>query len=250
MSVRYFRTDKKGRLPARSMNDPASNAAVLWTGGKDSALALHEAGLDGGRVRCLVTFGPPEPQFLAHPIALMKLQAEALALPHFLWPVREPFDESYEAGLRWLKETMGIDSVITGDIAEVAGNPNWIRECNRPVGMCVITPLWGRDRVELLQRLLAKRFKVVFSCVKTRWMTADWIGRELDHATIVSLRSLRELNGLDLCGEEGEYHTLVTDAPEFNRCLRLGTFRVREREDLAHLEIDSAELMDKQLKLI
>ncbi|MBI5462162.1 MAG: diphthine--ammonia ligase [Gammaproteobacteria bacterium] len=211
---------------------------MLWTGGKDSALALHEARLDGCHVRCLVTFAPPEPDFLAHPLAIMKLQADALALPHVLWTVREPFHEGYEAGLRWLKETLGIDTIITGDIAEVAGQPNWIRERCRPVGMRVMTPLWGRDRAELLQRLLATGFKVVFSCVKTRWLDAQWVGRELDHAAIDRLHLLRKQNGLDLCGEEGEYHTLVTDAPYFNRRLRLGAFRVRERDDLAYLEIE------------
>jgi len=146
--------------------------------------------------------------------------------------------------LRWLKETIGVDTVITGDIAEVAGHPNWIRQRARPVGMRVMTPLWGRERIELLQRLLAMRFKVVFSCIKTRWLTADWVGRELDAAAIERLRLLREKNGLDLCGEEGEYHTIVTDAPGFRRRLRLGAARVREREDLAYLETDGAELTE------
>lgn len=228
------------------MTHPAANAAVLWTGGKDSALALHEARQDGCRVRCLVTFAPPEADFLAHPISFMKLQAEALALPHLLWPVREPFDESYEAGLHWLKAAMGIDTVITGDIAEVAGQPNWIRERSRPVGMNVLTPLWGCDRLGLLQRLLALQFRVIFSCVKTRWLTTQWIGRELDHEVLASLHALGNQSGLDLCGEEGEYHTLVTDAPDFNRRVRLGAFRVRERADLAYLEIERAELADKQ----
>ena len=226
------------------MNDSGALAAVLWTGGKDSALAMHEAQLAGCSVRCLATFAPPEPAFLAHPLAIMKLQAQALGLPHFVRPVREPFHESYEAGLRWLKETIGVDTVITGDIAEVAGHPNWIRQRARPVGMRVMTPLWGRERIELLQRLLAMRFKVVFSCIKTRWLTADWVGRELDGAAIDRLRLLREENGLDLCGEEGEYHTIVTNAPGFRRRLRLGAARVREREDLAYLETDGAELTE------
>lgn len=232
-------------LPAEAMNHPAPNAAVLWTGGKDSALALHEARRDGCRVRCLVTFVPPEADFLAHPLAVMQLQAQALGLPHFLWPVREPFHEGYEAGLRWLKEAQGIDTVITGDIAEVGGHPNWIRERSRPVGMRVITPLWGRARMELLQRLLAWRFSVVFSCVQTRWLTADWVGRELDPAAIAALGAARNRNGLDLCGEEGEYHTIVTDAPDFNCRLRLVASRVREREQLACLEIERADLVRK-----
>jgi diphthine-ammonia ligase len=230
-------------MPA--MNPAAANAAVLWTGGKDSVLALHEARQSGHCVQCLVTFAPSEPDFLAHPVAFMKLQAEALALPHFLWPVHEPFAESYEAGLRWLKETMHVDTVITGDIAEVGGSPNWIRERSRPVGMNVLTPLWGRDRLALLQKLLATGFKVIFSCIKTRWLNAGWIGRELDPQAIAELRALREQNGLDLCGEEGEYHTLVTDAPDFKQRVQLGAFRVREREELAYLEIGQVELKDK-----
>lgn len=228
-----------------AINPAAANAAVLWTGGKDSVLALHEARQAGHRVCCLVTFAPPETDFLAHPVAFMKLQAEALDLPHFLWPVREPFAESYEAGLRWLKTTMNIGTVITGDIAEVGGSPNWIRERSRPAGMNVLTPLWDRDRLALLQQLLAEKFKVIFSCVKKRWLAAGWIGRELNHETIAELRALREQNGLDLCGEEGEYHTLVTDAPDFRRRLHLGAFRVRERKELAYLEMEPAQLEDK-----
>ena len=232
-------------MTAPAANPAAVNAAVLWTGGKDSALALHEARQSGFQVRCLVTFAPPEPDFLAHPISVMKLQAEALGLPHRLQPVHAPFAESYEAGLRWLRETLRIDTVITGDIAEVGGAPNWIRERSRPVGMQVFTPLWGRDRLTLLQQLLAARFQVIFSCIKTRWLTPDWVGRRLDEPAIGELRALREQNGLDLCGEEGEYHTLVTDAPDFQRRVHIGTAGVGERAGLAYWKMDAIELRAK-----
>jgi uncharacterized protein (TIGR00290 family) len=227
------------------MNASAANAAVLWTGGKDSVLALHEARRNNCRVRCLLTFAPATPQFRAHPVAFMKMQAEALELPHFLWTVPEPVAEAYEAGLRWLKETMNIDAVITGDIAEVDGRPNWIRERSRPAGLNVMTPLWSRDRLALLEQMLTAGFTTVFSCVKTRWLTADWIGRELDHQAVNDLRKLHERNGLDLCGEQGEYHTLVTDAPGFKQRLHIEAFRVSEGDDMACLEIHRAELKEK-----
>lgn len=227
------------------MNNSTTNAAVLWTGGKDSALALHEARRNGCHVRCLVTFAPPDAEFLAHPIDLMKLQAEALGLPHFLWPVEPPFAGGYEAGLRWLRETMGIGTVVTGDIAEVGGSPNWIRERSRPVGMNVLTPLWGRDRLTLLQQLQAAGFTVLFSCVKTRWLTTDWAGRTLDNRAIEELRSVRNQNGLDLCGEEGEYHTLVTDAPDFTRAVRIERSEICEKQSLAYLKIERATLEAK-----
>ena len=51
---------------------------MLWTGGKDSAMALFEAERNECAVRCLVTFAPPKPTFLAHPLAFIELQAQAL----------------------------------------------------------------------------------------------------------------------------------------------------------------------------
>jgi diphthine-ammonia ligase len=221
------------------------NAAMLWTGGKDSALALFEASRSGYDVRCLVTFAPPEPDFLAHPLAFMKLQAEELGLPHHVLLVREPFEEGYETHLRAMRNEIGIDAVVTGDIAEVNGAPNWIRERSRPVGMEVHTPLWGRDRQTLLEQLLNHRFAVRFSCVKKRWLAESWVGRTLDESAIAELRTVRERTGLDLCGEEGEYHTLVTDGPQFSQAIQVKAYSVRATDALAFMEIHQLTLTAK-----
>lgn len=218
------------------------DAAILWTGGKDSAMALHEAAEDGYRVRCLVTFAPPEPAFLAHPLGFIQLQARALALPHHVLPVSAPFDKGYEAGLRRLREEMGIDCVVTGDIAEVEGHPNWIRERSRPAEMSVHTPLWGRDRNVLLRQFLERGFKARFSCVKAPWLDATWIGRELDESAIAELRAIRERIGLDLCGEEGEYHTLVVDGPRFTRGIDIRSYTTGTSDSLAYMDIHELEL--------
>ena len=146
---------------------------------------------------------------MAHPLDFIKMQAQALALPHYVLPIRAPYEKSYETSLYRLRDEMGINCVVTGDIAEVDGNPNWIRERSRPVGMSVHTPLWGRDRSGLLRQLLDRGFKARFSCVKTGWFNKSWIGRELNNSAIAELRVIHEQTGLDLCGEKGEYHTLV-----------------------------------------
>ena len=220
-------------------------AAMLWTGGKDSALALLEAGRSGYDVRCLITFAPPQPDFLAHPLPFMQLQAQALGLPHHVLQVNEPFADGYENHLRSMRNEMGIDAVVTGDIAEVGGSPNWIRERSRPVGMEVHTPLWGRDRQQLLEDLLSHRFTVRFSCVKKRWLTESWVGRTLNEPAIADLRTVRERSGLDLCGEEGEYHTLVTDGPQFSRAIDVQSYSVRATESLAFMEIHQQTLAAK-----
>lgn len=220
------------------------NAAMLWTGGNDSSMALYEADQNGYCVRCLVTFAPPEPNFLAHPLAFIKMQAQALALPHYVLPISAPFEKSYETSLCRLRDEMGISLVVTGDIAAVNGNPNWIRERSRPVGMSVHTPLWGRDRNTLLRQLLDRGFKARFSCVDTRWLDESWIGRELNDLALAELRVIGERTGLDLCGEEGEYHTLVIDGPQFTRAIDICSYAKRVADSLAYMKIHELEFID------
>ncbi|OPZ09734.1 MAG: ATP-binding region [candidate division BRC1 bacterium ADurb.BinA292] len=213
------------------------HAAMLWTGGKDCALALDEAIRTGIDIRCLATFAPPRPDFLAHPLALMQLQARAMDLPHHIVAVTAPFDQGYETGLARLRDEFGIDGVVTGDISEVDGCPNWIRERCRPVGLDVLTPLWGRDRADLLRLLLERGFKVRISCVKTRCLAPNWIGREIDESTITDFTALHDANGFDLCGENGEYHTIVTGGPRFRQPIAIHRFTTRTGDGLAWIEI-------------
>jgi uncharacterized protein (TIGR00290 family) len=221
------------------------NAAMLWTGGKDSAMALYEACQNGYRVHCLVTFTPPDRDFLAHPLRVMKMQAQALGLPHYVMPTSPPFEKSYETSLSKLRDEMGIECVITGDIAEVGGNPNWICERSRQVGISVHTPLWGRDRDILLRQLVDGGFKTHFSCVKTRWLNESWIGRALDDSAIADLRIIREQTGLDLCGEEGEYHTLVVDGPQFAHAINIRSYSRRAADSLWYMEIHECEPINR-----
>jgi diphthine-ammonia ligase len=226
------------------MVDTMQNAAMLWTGGKDSAMALFEARQNGYHIRYLVTFAPPEPDFLAHPLDFIKMQAQALALPHYVVPISKPFEQSYEAGLCKLRDEMGVNCIVTGDIAEVAGHPNWTRERSRPVGLNVYTPLWGRNRNALLRQVVERGFKVLFSCVKTRWLDENWIGRELNSSAIAELQTIREQTGLDLCGEEGEYHTMVIDGPLFTRGIDIRSYSRHIADSLAYMEIRELELLD------
>ena len=89
-------------------------AVVCWTGGKDSALALYEARLLGYEITQLVTFVPDEPNFLAHPLHLIKLQSEAIGIPHKEMTIREPYKESYEEAIQSLKAEAA--AIVTGDI--------------------------------------------------------------------------------------------------------------------------------------
>lgn len=206
-------------------------------------MALLEAEQQGYRVRCLATFAPPEPNFLAHPLSIIKLQAQALGLPHHILPVDTPFENTYEAGLRWLQNHIGIDCVVTGDIAEINGHPNWIRERSRAVGIDVCTPLWGRNRSALLQQLVAQGLKAYVSFVQTSKLGEKWVGRELDSPAIHELNIISADNGLDLCGENGEYHTLVVDGPLFTGQIAIRSYSVHTAASVAYMELQQVEMV-------
>jgi len=220
------------------VNEMSKHTAVSWTGGKDSSLALYEAKLLGYAVTSLVTFAPNKPEFHAHPLDFMKYQADALGIPHYTLTIEEPFKESYEKAIHFLRERYGITTLITGDIAEVDGHPNWIRECSAYSGVNVLTPLWGCDRLELLNRLLTYRFKLIFSCVKKPWFTDDsLLGRELNKDSLEQLCRINAETGLDPCGENGEYHTIVVDGPLFKRKIRILKSRPVKMEGYWFLDI-------------
>jgi uncharacterized protein (TIGR00290 family) len=226
------------------MVDTMKYAAMLWTGGKDSSMALYEASQNSYYVRCLVTFAPPEPEFLAHSLDLIKMQARALALPHHIFSISAPFEQSYETELRRLRDELGVNCVVTGDIAEVNGSQNWIRARSRPVGLNVHTPLWGRDRNTLLRQFLDSGFRACVSCVNTRWLDESWVGRKLNASAIAELHIVHEETGLDLCGEEGEYHTMVIGGPIFKRGINIRSYSKCVAGSLAFMEIHESEFFE------
>lgn len=184
-------------------------AAVLWTGGKDSALALDEARRAGIPPGALVTFAPPGAAFRAHPVPVMAAQARALGLPHRVVELRPPLDAAYRRAFEALAAE-GFTRLVTGDIAPVDGLPNWVRERAAGLPLEVLTPLWGRDRAGLLATFRERGFRAVLSCVRPP-IPPSLCGRPLDGDAEAVLRAA----GADLCGENGEYHTLVLDGPGF-----------------------------------
>jgi uncharacterized protein (TIGR00290 family) len=165
----------------------------------------------------------------------VRRQAAALGLPHLLITIEAPFDLGYERALAALKEEWRLDGVVTGDIDSVGGAPNWIRKRCRPLGLTVHTPLWQQSREALLADLLTRGIVAHLSCVDTQVLAPEWVGQQLDAATLAELQQLAASRGFDACGEQGEYHTMVTDGPGFAAPLVLGHWQVARQQQLAYL---------------
>ena len=184
---------------------------MLWTGGKDSCLAYYRAREAGYQVVALATFVPAsgEEQFKAHPQAEMRLQAEALGVPiHFL-EVKPPYRQGYQDRLRELREALGLTAVITGDIDRVDGHPNWIADCCAEIGLEAVFPLWQEPRPALMAELLRRGLKVEISWLNHPALPRELRGRIIDSTLLTELTEICSKVGIDLCGENGEYHTMV-----------------------------------------
>lgn len=217
-----------------------ARAAILWTGGKDSALALaavaqrHEPAL-------LVTFVPDPPRpFLAHPLDLVAVQALAVGLPHRAVPVREPYAAGYEAAIAGLARE-GIEVLVSGDIDRVAGQPNWIEERARGL-VATERPLWGADRPALLHRLLAEGWDVVCTLAYDEHFAPTIAGRRFDGALVGELSARHGAGGFDACGENGEYHSAVLDGPLLHHPVELLAPRVVAGDGHHRLEFAGVRL--------
>jgi diphthine-ammonia ligase len=232
-------------MAAQALEGTPGCAAVLWTGGKDSCLALYEATRLGFDVRQLVTFVPSTPQFRAHPLPFMRLQADALGIPHRTLEVQQPYESSYQAGIQKLRDRWGIGTLITGDLRPVSGHPNWISQCARSTGTEILMPLWARDGVEVLTSFVELGFRAIVSYIRTSCMTTDWVGKELDTEALRELSGLAVQKGFDVCGEQGEYHTLVVDGPLFQKRIHIEIYTTTTSEDIAYLEMEAVLLGDR-----
>ena len=209
-------------------------AAVLWTGGKDSALAL-QVSLNLHDIRRLICFVPAEGrQFYAHPTELMELQAQKIGIPIEFVPISEPYKQSYHQQLEAIRDT-GTEVLITGDISTVGGMPNWIEEVAKGL-VEVYKPLWELDRHAILETLIANKFKVICSLAYKKHFQPTIAGKYLDADLIAELKRLP----IDACGEQGEYHTWVLDAPFFKEPVQLEGTRIVDVNEYCYLTYEQA----------
>jgi uncharacterized protein (TIGR00290 family) len=189
-------------------------AAVSWSGGKDCCLALHRARAAGFDIRILVAmFDESGERTRSHgvPRAIMQAQADALGLelvaPSASWA---DYERVFTETLTVLK-ARGIADVVFGDI-DLQPHREWEEKVCAAAGVRSHLPLWQENRQALAGEILALGYRAVVVCTDDRWLGARWCGRAYDRAFLAGLP-----DGVDLCGENGEFHTFVTDGPLFRQ---------------------------------
>ena len=201
---------------------------LAWSGGKDSSLALHELQRTGAyRVAALLTtVTEGYDRISMHGVRRQLLEKQAKSLGYPLGIVLIPrtcTDEVYGARMkqvleRWLRR--GATGVVFGDLFLEDVRAYRERNLGR-VGMKGLFPLWKSDTRELARRFIDLGFKGIVTCVDSKALSGEFVGRDYDEQFLEELPA-----AIDPCGENGEFHTFVYDGPIF-----------RERVDVIRGEI-------------
>jgi len=222
---------------------------VLFSGGKDSTLALHKAA-EKLEVVCLITLVSENTEsFMFHTpnIDVTALQAEALGLPL----IRKVTEGKPEEELKDLEEAIAqavkdfnIDGVVTGAVESVYQAARIQQICNR-LGVWCVNPLWKRNQKALLEETVAEGFKTVISGVFAYPLDKSWLGKQIDENMIEKLMVLSETYGLSPSGEGGEIETTVLDAPLFKKKIEVLDSEVEAQGNSGVFRIKQARLTKK-----
>jgi uncharacterized protein (TIGR00290 family) len=190
--------------------------AALWSGGKDSALALDRARRAGRDVDLLLTFGDAETgriRFHATSRPMVERQVEATVAGHGLgvFTTWEQMPAALDERLANLRRA-GYTGVVLGDI-HLADVRAWYEERVLAAGLEHVEPLWGEDPLALVEEFVAGGGRAVVTCVDTERLDPAWLGRVIDESFVREIAAA----GVDPCGENGEYHSFAFAGPAFTR---------------------------------
>ncbi len=215
-----------------------------WSGGKDACLALHRAVAAAGRpvaLLCMLQEDGVSSRGHGLPLSVLEAQAAALGLPlmtratswaeyerHFLDAVRELRAQGVEAG-------------VFGDI-DLQEHRDWVEAVCAEVGLSCHLPLWHEPRRRLVEELISSGVSATVVAVDASRLGEEFLGRTVDSALVADLVA----SGADVCGEEGEYHTVVTTAPLFRAPVSLRWHGHEQRDGHWVLRFDSVHSTDRR----
>lgn len=210
-----------------------------WSGGKDSAMALHVLLQQGGvRIAALLTTVTEGYERISmHGVRRELLEQQALSIGVPLHEVRIPpqcinpvYEARMEEALRHYYEQR-IRKVAFGDI--FLQDLREYRERNLArIGMTAIFPIWKRDTRELIRWFHALRFRAIAVCMNPKVLDCSFAGRELDEEFFRDLPP-----AVDPCGENGEFHTFVFDGPIFSKPIPIRAGEIVERDSFIYCDL-------------
>ena len=213
-----------------------------WSGGKDSCFACYRAMSQGYDISHLLNFISKEYKrvsFHGTEDKLIRLQAEALDLPLLQ---KETTANGYEQEFKEAVRSLipdGIKGMIFGDVY-LQEHKDWVERVCRELGIEAVEPLWGEKPERILLDFIDAGFEAIIVSAKADLFGKEWIGQKVDRDFFKYLKE----KSIDICGENGEYHTLVVDGPLFKKKIRITESKSITREGYWFLDTVEYSLQD------
>lgn len=203
---------------------------ATWSGGKDSCLACYIAKSKGAEISHLLHFNRENNLHGISP-ELIKLQATLSGIPMVQ---RDIVSDNFESEF---KETVnGIENIrgmVFGDIY-LQEHRTWIDRVCKDIGIEAMLPIWGIDTKKLMNVFISDGFEAIVSSAKQGVIDKEWIGHKVDKVFMKYLNNKKEV---DVCGENGEYHTFITGGPLFKGRIDITDSGITERDGHWFLDV-------------
>ncbi|MCZ6884895.1 MAG: adenine nucleotide alpha hydrolase [Alphaproteobacteria bacterium] len=222
-----------------SQTEAKPKAILAWSSGKDSAYALHVVRREGlfDVIGLLTTVTHAYGRVSMHGVREDILDLQALRAGLGVTKVRIPApcpNEIYETAMAQALQPhvdQGVSHVIFGDLF-LADLRQWREERLAEIGLEGVFPLWRTDTGNLAREMLAAGLKARVVCLDPARLDRSFAGRAYDAGFLEDLPE-----DVDPCGENGEFHTLVTAGPMFSAAIDAETGEVVERDGFVFADV-------------
>jgi len=214
--------------------------ALSWSSGKDSAWTLYKL-QQNPRYEVAVLLTTLNAKFnhvTMHgvPAQLLVRQAAAIGLPLYQVPLPWPcpngiYENAMGEACSQLIRHFQVTHIAFGDLflEEVRA---YRERSLQGSGLSPVFPLWGSNTGSLAREMIDNGLRTQISCIDTSRLPAQLAGRKFDHNFLDSLP-----DGIDPCGENGEFHTFVSASPSFSKAIEVVANRIVEREGFAFADL-------------
>lgn len=199
------------------------NLAVLFSGGKDSTMALYWCLQNGYDVKYLVSAIPANPDSMLFHTANIRLTrkiADAIGIPLIQVEVKSTTDLGESEELKKALKKLDIEAIAAGGVssryqAKIFG------KIAQDLGLKLIAPYWNKPHDKLIQDAIDAGFEIIFTSISADGFDQSWLGRRLNQENFEKLKELQKEYRFDIGGEGGEYCTTVIDGPIFKKRIEI-----------------------------
>ena len=233
---------------AVSVNDNM-DVAILFSGGKDSTMALYaalEAKEDVKYLLSIKSINDESYMFHVPNIHITDLLSQALDIPIMSVETEGIKEEE----LKDLKKAfvdlknLGVEAIYTGALYSVYQKSR-IEKLGSEVGLKIISPFWHVDELEYMRKIVSLGFKIIISGVAAWGLDESWLGRVIDEDCIEDIVKLNEKYHVDIAFEGGEAETLAIDGPIFKKKIKILKYKKEWHLDSGVYIIEDAVLEEK-----